>query len=1189
MPRNRYKPGFLTYFGEARACLSALTREHRRTVPEFADPTPPSPRLTLGPSQQQVLDALRRREQPKYPLGDWYLGALWALAEVNNPERFAQAAHSLRELMEKLPNVVQGAGATKKPQFHERRTTIRSGLMAEDKAYPKCTWLKQVMTPGLAETLDHTVDYLELSLTYSRSARITDAIKALDPLFAAPSRKIAADKTARYQRIWDNLEDVTHHQAKPTDMKPLLEELDNLILDLVAPVVTDDQAEILELLRQGPTTPAAAPRMLQLIDRRGANYLLFFQRVNDPAWLDPLVAGKRYEQLPEAITHPNGGVTYEYWWPMAPLPRMADKAEDKVISLILTLPKTDNPRILQEVTAVALAAPTLAQSLRLKGLVLEYINLPVAWLAHDGCTKLIKKWSVAGDATGLKASLTVATALLNLKDPGKGPEQGRRLSMTRFQPPREMWEFREVAERGLQPLIDTIPMAVAKMLCGKLQNIFKLEFDSEETVPWEDGSDWWCAGLMHPDAQESDPRCVLAVALTRAALAVVAKDPSALPDLREVLRKQPGQLFDRILWTVYVQSAVTPQTDFAAEIIAGRGYGLDNYEFEFQQLITTAFSRFGPAFLTEAEREQIFAKIRSGPDKQAYIEIRGEEVASQYWEKAQRGFHLLQLAPFAPGLFGEHQSYFAELSDQGRKVPTGADYFHGGGARGGVVEQRSPRTAEDLAALNDADLIAFLNQWNESGRDERDFLIQISFRGLARTFGALIETSPERFARWHKEWEQITRPVYLAAALEIAGKLVKDGKTDQLQTWFEVCDLVVRQTATAHDNGHEGSAEKPNWNSARRAAVDFLDLAVDPKQKPIDPKWSGRVWPLIVALATGADPDLENDAGSKRETISTAINRTRSRALETVLEIADWAKKPALMHQLLEQRFAGVPPLTLPERALLAMNFPRIYLLDAAWAKAHVKDLFPRDDYSQWVAIFGAYLLNSRAFTDLYPLVEGEFNHALVDLKVFETDRHDRDAQMVDRMGDHLFMYYVQGLFPATGDKSHLKRFLEQVPAGVRGHLFHHVGGLLNNSAPPLPDKIWTRVQVYFKERLAKRDSLELTHFALWLKAKCLPVKWRLTSFLALLDQAPEKEISVFGEVETLAELRKEELGLAVECFMKMTGLIPAIPHFYIKEEDAKALIKDGLASADPIIVQNAKKARENLLANGQSGYMELG
>ena len=62
--------------------------------------------LTLR--ERDVSDALRSNETEKYPLSQWYLGALYVLDNHYNPDRIAQAAHSLRELIEKLPIVIHG-------------------------------------------------------------------------------------------------------------------------------------------------------------------------------------------------------------------------------------------------------------------------------------------------------------------------------------------------------------------------------------------------------------------------------------------------------------------------------------------------------------------------------------------------------------------------------------------------------------------------------------------------------------------------------------------------------------------------------------------------------------------------------------------------------------------------------------------------------------------------------------------------------------------------------------------------------------------------------------------------------------------------------------------------------------------------------------------------------------------------
>ena len=71
--------------------------------PNQEQPTP----LVLTHEQRAVLEALKSKETEEYPLSKWYLGALYALENPHNPDRISQAAQSLRELVEKLPRVVQ--------------------------------------------------------------------------------------------------------------------------------------------------------------------------------------------------------------------------------------------------------------------------------------------------------------------------------------------------------------------------------------------------------------------------------------------------------------------------------------------------------------------------------------------------------------------------------------------------------------------------------------------------------------------------------------------------------------------------------------------------------------------------------------------------------------------------------------------------------------------------------------------------------------------------------------------------------------------------------------------------------------------------------------------------------------------------------------------------------------------------
>src|SRR4051794_4237374 len=63
---------------------------------------PPAPvGLQLSGQQRALLEALREIDRR---LGEMYLGALAVLQQPFNGERFAQSAHTLRELINRLPD-----------------------------------------------------------------------------------------------------------------------------------------------------------------------------------------------------------------------------------------------------------------------------------------------------------------------------------------------------------------------------------------------------------------------------------------------------------------------------------------------------------------------------------------------------------------------------------------------------------------------------------------------------------------------------------------------------------------------------------------------------------------------------------------------------------------------------------------------------------------------------------------------------------------------------------------------------------------------------------------------------------------------------------------------------------------------------------------------------------------------------
>ena len=69
----------------------------------------PGPGIVPPPSLSTQQSAFQHmlKELSNGRLANWYLGAITVLNQESNPDRFAQAAQSIREILEKLPEEME--------------------------------------------------------------------------------------------------------------------------------------------------------------------------------------------------------------------------------------------------------------------------------------------------------------------------------------------------------------------------------------------------------------------------------------------------------------------------------------------------------------------------------------------------------------------------------------------------------------------------------------------------------------------------------------------------------------------------------------------------------------------------------------------------------------------------------------------------------------------------------------------------------------------------------------------------------------------------------------------------------------------------------------------------------------------------------------------------------------------------
>src|SRR5438874_12620869 len=103
--------------------------------------------------QLQVWRLLRSKGREKYQLHDWYAGALAALGSDFNPDALAQAAHSLRELLEKLPRALEAEIPGPDSNTLKQKRDTAAALLRGAKTKCSGEWVGQVITDELGRAL----------------------------------------------------------------------------------------------------------------------------------------------------------------------------------------------------------------------------------------------------------------------------------------------------------------------------------------------------------------------------------------------------------------------------------------------------------------------------------------------------------------------------------------------------------------------------------------------------------------------------------------------------------------------------------------------------------------------------------------------------------------------------------------------------------------------------------------------------------------------------------------------------------------------------------------------------------------------------------------------------------------------------------------------------------------------------
>ena len=942
----------------------------------------------------------------------------------------------------------------------------------------------------------------------------------------------------------------------------------------------------------------------------------FFSRLKNPLWIQPL-AERGYFQSPPSVTHlEDDSIQFPFWPELQFLKNVAKDAPDEVTRIAVGIPEVDNPQVYYDILDIALRLHG-EQSARLKPKILDDAQIKHLFLSQRS-SDLLDHWIAERQTT---AALDLLKILVQFSpDPHSDIKQVRRKEnprgWTTWLEPRprfDQWDYQEMMEKSIRLLAERVPYQVAHVLIDATASMIRLQIHLEDLdkVKDKDGSEIWCRRLDKLGHDYHVSREALVNTLTFACEQVFEKAPESIASLDGILRKQRWKTFTRLRHHLYALHPNEQTQPWIREAILAHGdYARWEHYYELQRMIRCACEHFGAGLLTEEERTQIFDTILSGPSKTGFQERMGEQFTEELFTKRQHRFHRMRLRPFTTVLFGKYADYFQQLETEAGEQISDEDYSPVSKTKteGGLMSRRSPQPPGALANLADEQLLVYINEWQEEHHDEDDWSVEINIEALAEAFQTVFKEAiipdADRLRFWIENRERIERPIYVRAMISAMQEHVKAKNFDKLSEWLTFCEWVLAHPDREHGEGYgyklgEESRENPHWHSSRRAVGDFIGVCVE---KDVDVPVSARehLAKLLDPLCTQFDWMLDEDKPvflNSSDQLAEAINNTRSRALESLVNFGFWLRRQdpeadvSEVTTILEKRFAPETewPLSLPERAILGQKYGSIFLLNEVWATEHKSDLFPQDDLPAWAEAFDSFLRFNRPFESLFEVLRGDFEFALQQSSNVEMQERLR-GEPVDPLGRHLFTYYLWDVYPLRGETSLLERYYQQTD-GERSewaNLFDYVGRALRNSGKHLDDTLRDRSIQFFEWRLKVGEPTELEQFTFWMEAECLEPEWRLDAYSRVLDVAQSKGMSIFDALTTLGSLLPDHTAKVVECFTKITDY--ALKHgTYIPWKDqAKAILKAGLNSNDENVRENAERARENLFRGSRFDFLEL-
>lgn len=923
----------------------------------------------------------------------------------------------------------------------------------------------------------------------------------------------------------------------------------------------------------------------------------FFDKLENPEWLEPLWERGFFKQPPEPMQDEEEGTIRFPPWPEARyLARMAKYKPELVAQIIKDMEDTKNISVIEDLVDAALAIPPEISATLVKKALKWAENPYLSWSLPDKLGALMAYWAREGKA---EEALRLASVLLEVL-----PDKRKPIEELYSLPPEprarfDVWDYDQILKNHYPKLVEAEPIPALELLCNLLEKAIRFSLTEENVNENEDYSRIWRPAIEdHSQNTDYDIRSVLAEGIRDAAEVAVKSGKVSLKEVIDLLENKRWKVFQRIalhLLRIFPEQA----KDLIAERLTNRELFEDvDIQHEYVLLLRENFST-----LSEKDKRIILKWIEEGPDierfKKRVQETTNREPSEEEIKRYRDIWQRHRLAWIGPENLPKvwRKRYEALVQQYGEpEHPEFPVYMHAG-----WTGPTSPLSAEELKSMSVEEIIEFLKSWippeNIYGRPSPE--------GLGRVLASVVGKDPQRFAEKADLFRGLDLTYVRALISGFKEALEKHKKTFDWKQVLKLCQWVVDQSREIPDRKADSFEADPDWVRTRREIANLLSIGLQSNEGEIPMKYRKEVWNILLTLTEDPEPSPKDEINSGMDPVTLSINTVRGLALHAVIKYALWFRryleKQADGQERLREGFKEMPEVreglethldpardpSLAVRSVYGQWFPWLVLLDEQWAREHASQIFPLNEQEQvyFEAAWNSYVVFNRPYDNVLDILREQYSHAVKQIghpKSGVSLLPDPDR----RLAEHLMAFYWRGKISLEDPM--LTTFWEKSPEDISAHALEFIGRSLLQTEEDIPDDIIQRLKNLWEYRLKKTLEFpdeyrkEISKFGWWFVSQKFDTDWSLKYLLQSLHIA--HKIEPAGMIfEQLANIVKNYPLESVECLRRMIEKDRKDWKIYSNKEHIRKILQEALKL--PSVSQIAREVINYL---GSRGFVEF-